>query len=271
VFGPERSLMETVLEVQSLSQEMADLDPKDQILHVDLAGRDPDAGFTQVPYVKGMLFLTALEQAAGRPAFDSFLRGYFDHFAFQSITTADFVAYLDEHLLQANPGVAGQVPVEEWINEPELPESSPVFVSQTFGQVDESARQWLTGEIPAGQLPTKGWTTQHWLHFLRALPEELSVQQMRSLDQAFGLTGTGNSEIVSQWLLMAVRNGYEPAYPRLEQFLTSVGRRKFLRPLYSELVKTEQGRQRAEAIYAKARSLYHPIAADSIDEIVMGE
>ncbi len=91
---------------------------------------------------------------------------------------------------------------------------------------------------------------------------------MAELDQAFGLTRTGNAEIASQWLLMAIRSNYEPAYPRVEEFLSSVGRRKFLKPLYSELVKTPEGRQRALAIYQRARPLYHPIAASTIDEIV---
>ena len=67
---------------------------------------------------------------------------------------------------------------------------------------------------------------------------------------------------------MAVRGRYEPAYARLEEFLTSVGRRKFVRPLFEELVKTPEGRKRAEAIYAKARPGYHPITAGTVDKII---
>ena len=89
---------------------------------------------------------------------------------------------------------------------------------------------------------------------------------MRQLDETFRLTRSGNAEIVHQWLLMAIRSQYTAAYPRLEEFLTTVGRRKFLRPLYTELAKTPEGRERALAIYKKARPGYHPIA--TIDEIV---
>ena len=70
---------------------------------------------------------------------------------------------------------------------------------------------------------------------------------------------------------MAVRGGYEPAYPRLQDFLTSVGRRKFLKPLYTELAKTDEGKRRALAIYEKARSRYHPISAATIDEVLASE
>jgi hypothetical protein len=46
-----------------------------------------------------------------------------------------------------------------------------------------------------------------------------------------------------------------------------VGRRKFIKPLYEELVKTPEGRRRAAAIYARARPRYHPIAAAAIDDV----
>ncbi len=91
---------------------------------------------------------------------------------------------------------------------------------------------------------------------------------MAELDTAFDLTRSGNSEILDQWLVLAVRHGYTPAFARMEQFLTSVGRRKFLEPLYEEMVKTEPGRRRARSIYAKARPLYHSIARRTLDEIV---
>jgi hypothetical protein len=247
---------------------MAGLDPVDQVLHVDLAGRDPDAGFTLVPYNKGMLFLLSLEEAVGREKFDSFLRSYFDHFAFQSITTSEFRAYLDEHLLRQNPDVASKVPIEAWIEEPGMPSGAPEPVSQVFVKVDEAARNWLTGKSSANKIPAGQWTTQEWLHFLRALPEKLERKQMEELDRTFHLTRSGNAEIASQWLLMAIRNHYDPAYPRVENFLVSVGRRKFLKPLYTELVKTPEGKERARAIYKKARPGYHPIAAATIDEIV---
>ena len=51
----------------------------------------------------------------------------------------------------------------------------------------------------------------------------------------------------------------------------TVGRRKFLRPLYTELVKTEAGRERARAIYARARPRYHAVSTGTIPSIVLGD
>jgi leukotriene A-4 hydrolase/aminopeptidase len=268
VFGERRANMEAALEVEALKEEMKGFEPRDQVLYVDLAGRDPDAGFTQVPYIKGMLFLRTIEKAVGREKFDPFLRAYFDHFAFQSITTGDFLDYLDEHLLSLEPGLAEKLKIHEWISEPGLPDNAALPVSDALRDVEVQAKAWAGDPAALKQASTAAWSTQEWLHFLRSLPEQLSMDQMRRLDELFQLTKSGNSEIAHQWLLMSVRNRYEPAYARLEQFLTTVGRRKFLKPLYEEMAKTPEGRERALRIYAKARSAYHPISQATVDEIL---
>jgi aminopeptidase N len=244
IYGRPREEMEAVLALQKLKEELAELPDADEILHVDLTSRDPDEGFTNVPYEKGALFLRQLEETFGRARFDEFLKGYFDHFAFQSITTADFRAYLQKHLLDTDPQAAARVPVDEWLYKPGL---------------------------PAAKLDTKQWTTQEWLHFLKSLPPQLSEAQMRELDQAFKLTQTGNAEIAHEWLLAAIRNRYSAAYPRLENYLISIGRQKLIKPLYEELVKTPEGRERALQIYRKARPGYHPIAVAAVDKIVKWE
>ena len=268
VYGRRREEMEAVLGRQALGEDLDRLDDPDEILHVDLAGRDPDEGMTQVPYEKGALLLRQLEETTGRERFDEFLRGYFDHFAFQSITTADFVAYLREHLDTDDEGVADRVPLEEWIRQPGLPASAPQPASDAFRAVEQQADAWVSGDTPAAELPTAPWTTQEWLHFLNVLPAELSQTRLAELDAAFGLTESGNAEIAHVWLLIAVRNGYAAADTRLERYLVGIGRRKLIRPLYEALAETPDGRARARAIYRRARPGYHPISADTIDAIL---
>ena len=268
IYGREREEMEAALGLQSLKKEMEDLSDADEILHIDLAGRDPDEGFTLVPYEKGALFLRLLEETFGRERFDQFLKGYFERFAFQSITTDDFIAHLKKNLLDPNPELAAKIPLEEWIYKPGLPASAPKPQSDAFAKVEAQAKEWLDGKTPAAKLQTKQWTTQEWLHFMRFLPQQLTANQLKELDQAFGLTKIGNAEIAHQWLLISIRNNYDTAYPRLEEYLTSIGRQKLIKPLYEELVKTPAGKERAQKIYAKARPGYHPIAQTSVDKIV---
>jgi hypothetical protein len=164
--------------------------------------------------------------------------------------------------------LAAKIPLEEWVYKPGLPASAPNPQSDAFAKVEAQAKDWLEGKTPAAKLGTKQWSTQEWLHFLRFLPQQLTANQLKELDQAFGMTKIGNAEIAHQWLLISIRNNYETAYPRLEEYLTSIGRQKLIKPLYEELVKTPAGKERAQRIYAKARPGYHPIAQTAVDKIV---
>jgi leukotriene-A4 hydrolase len=74
--------------------------------------------------------------------------------------------------------------------------------------------------------------------------------------------------VLDQWLEMAIQADYAPAYPRVESFLKEVGRQKFIKPLYTALMKTPSGQVRAKAIYKVARPGYHPIAQTAVDKIV---
>ncbi len=268
VYGKPRREMEATLGRRSLEEELATLETRDEILHVDLKGRDPDEGFTGVPYEKGALFLRYLEETFGREKFDKFVRGYFETHAFQSITTETFVDYLQKNLLAANPNLVSRADVNEWIEKAGLPKTAPQPISDAFEKVAARANDYASGKTPAKNIQTNAWTTQEWLHFLKTLPQKLSAEKMAELDGAFNLTARGNSEITFQWLLMSIRNDYETAFPRLEEFLTTIGRRKFVKPLFEELAKTPEGTKRAAAIYVKARPGYHPITVASIDAVL---
>ncbi len=273
IYGKRRAEMEAVLGYEQLQDELKSYPLADQILHTDLTGRDPDDGATQIPYEKGALFLRQLEAAFGRERFDAYLKDYFDHFAFQSITTAQSLAYMKSHLFEAKPkeAKAGEPKVEfkkvdvsrlgvnDWIFQPGLPPSAIVPVSDGFQAVDLATASWLKNKkIDASQ-----WSTHEWLHFLRGLPEALSGGNMRRLDSEWHFTESGNDEILAQWLLMAVRNHYAPANEALEDFMETVGRRKYVKPLYEAL-----DRKRAIEIYDKARPMYHPITQTTIDALL---
>jgi aminopeptidase N len=265
LYGRNREEMEAVLGYQDLKEELKSHPAHDQILAIKLDGRDPDDGMTEIPYEKGVLFLRAVEQAAGRERLDAYLKDYFDHFAFRSITTAQSLDYMQKHLFAGDPNAqppkppVKAPPLKEWVYEPGLPASAPVPASEAFAAIDASIVSWMKGGHP----DTANWSTQEWLHFLRGLPERLDAGRMKSLDASFDLTAAGNNEILAQWLLMAVRNQYAPANDRLEEFLTTVGRRKYVKPLYAAMTAKQ-----AEAIYDKARPFYHPITQSTIDEVI---
>src|SRR5450755_1270108 len=146
VYGEQRSSMEAVLGLKSLRSDLARLKPADQILAIDLRDRDPDEVFSEIPYEKGRLFLNYLDAKFGREHFDAFLRGYFEHFAFKSITTEQFLAYLQENLLDRFPGIVSRDQVNAWVLRPGLPADAVLPVTTMFEPVDEARAAWLAGK-----------------------------------------------------------------------------------------------------------------------------
>ena len=271
LYGPERAAMLQALGWRELHDEVQNLGgpgAPDTRLHLELAGRNPDDGMTQIAYEKGATLLRTLEHTVGRARWDAYLRGYFDRHAFQPMTTERFLADLRAHLIRGDSALERRLALESWIYQPGVPQNAVQPQSDAFARVEAQAQAFAAG-TPAARLQTQGWTTQEWQHFLGTLPQALSAAQLADLDRSFNLSRQGNSEVLFGWLRIAVRNRYQPAVPALQRFLTEQGRRKFLRPLYQDLMaQGEWGQTLARQIYRQARPTYHSVSTGTIDEIV---
>ncbi len=264
-FDAERAAMERELSESGLDGELLDLKPADQHLRLDLRGRDPDDGMTEVAYTKGMLLLRFLETRFGRERFDPFLRDWFDKHAFGAVTTDDFLAFTEEQLLARNPGIATREEMLAFIDRPGVPGNTPRTQAARFVAVDQARNRWLRdGE--AETLSTEQWTTQEWLRFIEGLPTDIPGARLAALDERFALSQSGNSEIAFAWYQKAIEADYRAAFPAIEAFLTRVGRRKFVLPLFTALAAKDAAF--ARQVYAKARPGYHPITRASVDAVV---
>jgi len=259
LYGHEYSEMLWGLGLTDLKEELATLPPKDQGLYIDLSGRDPDDAPSTV-YEKGALFLRLLEETAGRERWDRFLRAYFDTFAFQSMTTPRFIEYLKNAL----PDVVKRVNIDEWFYGPGIPANAPQPKSEAFARVEAQAKAFAGG-APAESIDMSKWSSHERVHFIQSLPN-LYPERLEALDKRFHFSESGNSEVLSAWLEKSLDSGYKGVYPAIERFLTTQGRRKFLKPLYTKLAATDI--EFARRIYAKARPTYHPVSQASIDEIL---
>ncbi len=235
----------------------------DTRLNMPLGSRDPDIGATDIAYEKGAAFLQTIESVVGRDRLDKFLREYFDHFAFQPMSSERFVAYMRQNLLSEDE--ANRINVQQWVYEPGVPSSIVPAQSDAFTKVEAQVNAWKNG-APASALQTTGWTTQEWMHFLRSLPDTIPAARLANLDNTFKLSSSGNSEILFAWLRHAIANRYSPAFPALENFLMSQGRRKYVAPLYEDLSKTDWGKRMAMDIYRRARPTYHSVSTGTIDK-----
>ena len=268
VYGHDRYRKEAVLGYQDLTDDVAALPENDEILAIDLRGRNPDDVFSNIPYEKGALFLRELEQKVGRAEFDKFLVDYFQHFAFKSITTDEFVAYFDKTLLADHADKLDKARIQEWIFTPGIPAGAPVPTSDAFELIDQARSNFLAGEVPASSINTQSWTVHEWLYFLNNMPEALTDAQLAALDEAFNLTQSSNNEIAHSWLMIAVNNNYEPAYERLYSYLVSIGRNKLVKPLYQALSKTEEGKAFAKKAFEEAKPGYHPLTVKANEGFV---
>lgn len=270
LYGEERSTMERFLDLQSLKRDVEEAArPELTALKMPEDLAHPDDAFSQVSYAGGMFFLKFLEERFGRETFDDFLKAYFDHFAFRSITTEEFLAFFDAQLWSNNRDAVTQAELNAWIYEPGLPDTIEAPVSDAFEKVSNGQMAWIGGGNLDG-LGTSGWTTHEWLHFINTLPDDLSMENFAALDEKFALSTAQNAEIANAWYMQAIAAGYEPAMPALEKFLMSVGRGKFIYRLYGALAANGRG-DWARTVYASARAGYHPIAQRRIDGILGDE
>jgi aminopeptidase N len=272
IYGKRFADMEDVIAHDELVQAIEDMKaagkPADSNLKLDLAGRDPDEGSSDVAYEKGRWFFGFLESRFGRPAFDAFLREYFDAHAFQSMTTEGFRDWLLSRL--ARPG-APRITTEEidaWLYGPGLPATMPPLPTGVFDALDRAAVDWREGRLATADLPAADWVPMEWTRFLDEQPADLPDAKLEDLRSTFHLGAGGNAEIALSWLQLVIRAQYEPAYPDLEAYLTQTGRWRLVATLFTDLARTPEGLEMARRIYAKAKPGYHASIRDEVERLL---
>ncbi|KQX00212.1 aminopeptidase [Massilia sp. Root418] len=268
LYGAEVAEMGLQLEQEELFASLKDIPVPKQALIT----RDPDTGtatYTDegLAYPKGAWLLHTLEQRAGRAVFDPFLRGWFDQHAFQSATTEQFVSYLQKNLLAQHPEVMTQAELDEWLYGAGVPASARRVTSPRLAGLDAQRDAWLKGELATPSLATKNWIAIEWMHFLNDIDGKAGAAQLKELDQAFGLAKSGNNEVAFRFYLASVKAGYDVRAP-LKSFLLSVGRKKFVVPLYTALLKNPADRDWALALYKEARPRYHPDTQKAVNKLL---
>lgn len=251
-------------EVESLT---ADGNAADTKLKLNLAGRNPDDGVTDIAYNKGYFFLRSIDEKFGRKKFDTFLKDYFSDNAFKVMDTERFIPYIKNYYASKFNVNLDNSFFNAWIYSEGLPQDCPVPVSDKFDKVNAVIDAWKNGNLP-DRAVTKDWSTHEWLHFIKNLPETLSQTQMETLDQFGQFTQSSNAEIITVWGVLAIKNDYRKAWPLIESFLVNTGRRKFLMPLYTAFNQTKEGKAKAVEIYSKARPNYHFVATSSLDKLL---
>ena len=288
LYGKEIADMLLLIEFEELQEEIEKIEkgehPDDSKLKLNLAGRNPDEGMTDIAYVKGAFFLKTLENLIGREKFDVFLKAYFTNNAFRNMSTERFVDYLNVHLLEIHNITFN---TDEWIYKKGIPKNCATINSPRFEAMELLVRRFKNDEDifepvieyvkikgkkrkkkEIQQLKKSDFIAQEWLEFLRKLPDSVSVDRLKYLDIHGGFTNWNNAEIKTEWFTLAIRSGYTEIFPQIESFLKKVGRRKYLLPIYEELSKTNENLKWTKSVYTKAKINYHFVSKQSIEEIL---
>ena len=270
VYGPKVAAQQVALGIDAMNkaiEENGGIAGADTRLHIDLKGRHPDAGLTDIAYEKGAAFLRTIETIVGRDRFDEWLKGWFSRHEFQPVTTSIFLADIRDHLVKGDKALEDRLMLDQWVYESGIPSNIAKADPQAFAAVDAAVSAYKAGKLPDSSA-WADWTTDERLRFLNRIDPVQSADRLSALDAAFSLSRAGNNELRFAFLTLAVKNRYDPAVPALEEFLTMQGRRKFVRPLITALAEDKEwGRPIAMRVYAKARSGYHPVTVRDLDKL----
>ncbi len=261
IYDVERVDEERVLNYRELLQDFENVPAPMQALAPRLDDADPDGFQGTVHYHKGQLFLRYLEEAFGREAFDAFLAGYFREFAFGTITTEQFLDYLDKQLLSVEGAPLTREQVERWTYEPGLPDDAPVPSSANLDNAAALAAAWAAGDVALDEIRTATWSPQATIHFINSLPGDLPLARLAEIDAAWGLSITRNAEIGRAWFIQVATRRYTGAYDELEAHLNRYGRGRLIAPVYAALANNGEDRELARQMFVRAKDNYHPIAA----------
>jgi len=270
IYGPKVAAQQVALGLDAMNkaiEENGGLTGPDTRLHLDLKGRHPDDGLTDIAYEKGAAFLRTIETIVGRDRFDEWLKGWFSRHQFAPVTTSIFLADIRQNLIRGDQELEQKLMLDQWVNEPGIPSNIAKADPQAFAAVDAAVGAFRSGQLP-DSAAWNGWTTDERLRFLTRIDKKQPADRLAALDQAFNLSRAGNNELRFAFLTLAVANRFDPAVPALEEFLTMQGRRKFVRPLITSLAEDKEwGRPIAVRVYAKARSGYHPVTTRDLDKL----
>jgi hypothetical protein len=291
LYGKETADILAQIEFQEMQEEMKEIlagkHPEDTQLHLNLKGRNPDDGMTTIAYIKGAFFLRTLESKVGREKFDRFLKHYFKAFQFKTISTASFITEMENNLLLPEKL---NFDYDEWIFQNGLPKNTHIINSPRLKKMESLAKRFSSGENVFEPIITYEWQkikksrkkkrikivteikrddfiVQEWQTFIRALSDDISIDKLQYLDAMFHFSTWGNSEVMADWFVLNIHQKNRLIRPAIEKFISKVGRRKYLLPIYKALINNPDDKVWAKKVFDNSKAYYHAVSRNSVAEL----
>lgn len=234
------------------------------VLAADLQERAYDDIFNETPQRKGARFFLWLGEKIGAARVDGLLRTFLERYAGQSVSTAQFISFLEENVLNQNPSPLSKAELMAWLYDAGIPAGAAMAPPSFGADVDAMSG----GDLKALAAKMRQWSPAQWREVLEAVPDSISAARLAELDREFKLSANPDTGIAASWFALTLRAGYSAALVPLQNFLLTTGQLSLIEPLYEQLMQTEPGATAARRIYALARHGYHPFVARRLEEII---
>jgi leukotriene-A4 hydrolase len=119
-------------------------------LVVNLNDTDPDDAFSSIPYEKGYNFLFYLEKCLGGPdVFEPYLKAHYEHFAYKSISSADWKEYLFKYFSsnEEKTNILKSIDWDTWMFSPGMPPTSMPFNLNLANVSKDLAKRYILSFI----------------------------------------------------------------------------------------------------------------------------
>ncbi|KAK5654895.1 hypothetical protein OQA88_6933 [Cercophora sp. LCS_1] len=233
-------------------------------------GIDPDDAFSTVPYEKGFHFVWYLDRLVGRENFDKFIPHYFGKWTNKSLDSFEFRdTFLEFFGAPEYASLKDKIAGIDWEGRfftPGLP-PKPEFDTSLADVCFALAEKWKNPNFSPSSDDISSWTGNQVLVFLNSVQDfetPLTPERTQALGKAYGLIDSQNAELKTIYYQVAMKAKDTSAYQGVADLLGSVGRMKFVRPLFRSLNKVD--RDLALKTFEKNRDFYHPICRQMVEK-----
>jgi aminopeptidase N len=255
----------------------------DSRLTADYTGKDPSLAFNGIPYGKGPWFLRELERKLGRSYMDGMLQRYVAKFAWKSITSNQFKAFIFDDLRSYGTGTDARdnaAFINEWMHGEGIPAFAKRVDNPAARALAEMAQKLADGELLAEEINIEHWSSLHWSSFISSLngiyrskrAQNDYIVTMVGLDSAFSLAGSTDPSVIGFYWGSQFR--FNPRPPQLlkefSHFIltSSQANGGHLQSFFSLLLKNKEETALARKLFKMRRSSLTNGVADPIDQMI---
>lgn len=179
--------------------------------------------------------------------------------------TDDFKNFFETYF--ANTTSIKNIDWNTWLNSPGMPPVIPDYdktLATVCDDLLERIDQW--NDLKSSAVTTddvKNLSTEQIIYLLQKILDgpPQSIEKLKKLQNVLNLEDVKNAEKKYRWLRIGIKAKWEEKIEPALNWITEVGRMKYVRPLYRDLYNWELARPKAVAVYnANKNKMMHVVA-----------